>query len=93
MAQRRLSMSEPKKCLREGCEDDRRSNGNPYCKKHRSAYQKAIRLKKEGSYINDPYEPIVRVDGVQVRRSGRPFRPVDDDVIYFLNKINGKATE
>ena len=79
-------MSEPKKCLRDGCEDDRRSNGNPYCKKHRSAYQKAIRLKKDGSYINDPY-------ATDVKRSGRPFRPVDDDVIYFLNKINGKATE
>lgn len=79
-------MSEPKKCLFDGCEDDRRSNGNPYCKKHRSAYQKAIRMTRDGSYVTDPY-------ATDAKRSGRPFRPVDNDVIYFMNKINGKATE
>lgn len=80
-------MSEPKLCLREGCTTPRHSKNNQYCKKHRAAYQKALRLKRSGSYVNDPDTSADKP------RTGRPFRPVDANVLYFLNKINGKATE
>lgn len=80
-------MSEPKLCLREGCTTPRHSKNNQYCKKHRAAYQKALRLNRSGSYVNDPDTSASKP------HSGRPFRLVDADVLYFMKRINGEETE
>lgn len=68
-------------CSREGCTTNRHSRVNQYCKKHRAAYQKALRIVKK-SYVTDPES--------EDKRKGRPWRPMDEDVAYFINKITNK---
>lgn len=72
----------PKKCYREGCENLRHSNKNPYCKPCRAAYQKALRVANG----QNP-DTITKADGGLLR--GRPKRELDKVVLHFLEKISG----
>jgi hypothetical protein len=74
-------MKEPKPCLREGCPNTRHDPNNTYCRDCRASYQCALRIVRK-KYVSD------RDDNT--KRAGRPFRKVDDDVLYFINKINLK---
>jgi hypothetical protein len=69
-------------CLCDGCPNTRHSRVNPYCYDCRAAYQKAIRVTRGGSYVTDPLSTD--------KRLGRPWRPIDEKVQYFINKINNR---
>ena len=72
-----------KKCYRDGCDNSRHSDINPYCKSCRSAYQKALRIKRG----QDP-DYFKKENGKFP--NGRPKRSIEEPIIQqFLSKIKG----